>query len=221
MSWIESKHRRSEEKAEELQGGEWQKIKAGILLLGERIKAFKGTLGIYGFNFEVTYPFLSDKIESTDYRTDTYNLADSATVTGKIFKAVCLSPAFCEKHSFNKYESNKVLRIGNDYDFNESRLQNLLTRKGKFYSLDTAYIYYNDPYCREIHLTFKKYIPRLRYSIQENPIYKLEAEKLDLPETVKCSASIIGYYDNSEVVEFYFIIPFDPKYNQVEKLTYF
>ncbi|MDO7887850.1 hypothetical protein [Hymenobacter cheonanensis] len=113
MSWIEAKHRRSEEKAELLQSAELEKIRLARESLFEVLSAL--AYDKHGLSIEevdVTYLFLSDDTDCSDYGTDTYRLAKELNGRGRILKLETLSPFMLHKHGLYAHLANSPASSG-------------------------------------------------------------------------------------------------------------
>jgi hypothetical protein len=107
MSWIEAKHRRSEEKAELLQSEEIAKIMASRTSLYEIVsKVAYDKNGVSYEELEIPYYYLSDDIAYSDYGTDTYRLAKETKSYGRIVKLDTISPIMLEKHDLYSHLAN-------------------------------------------------------------------------------------------------------------------
>lgn len=113
MSWIEAKHRRSEEKAELLQSAELEKIRLARESLFEVLSAL--AYDKHGLSIEevdVTYLFLSDDTDCSDYGTDTYRLAKELNGHGRILKLETLSPLMLHRHGLYAHLANSPASSG-------------------------------------------------------------------------------------------------------------
>lgn len=113
MSWIEAKHRRSEEKAELLQSAELEKIRLARERLFEELSTLaydKHGLSIEEIN--ITYPFLSNDTDYSDYGTDTYRLAKALNGRGRILKLETLSPSMLHQHGLYAHLANSPASSG-------------------------------------------------------------------------------------------------------------
>ncbi|HEX8326056.1 MAG TPA: hypothetical protein VF629_00860 [Hymenobacter sp.] len=113
MSWIEAKHRRSEEKAELLQSAELEKIRLAREKLFEELSA----LGYdkHGLSIEevdVSYLFLSNDTDCSDYGTDTYRLAKERSARGRILRLDTLSPSMLHQHGLYAHLANSPASSG-------------------------------------------------------------------------------------------------------------
>jgi hypothetical protein len=107
MSWVEAKHRSSEERAELLQSKEIAKIQAARASLYEivsRISYDKD--GVSNEQFELSYSYLSDDTDCSDYGTDTYKLAKETKLYGRIMRLDTISPIMLQKHDLYSHLAN-------------------------------------------------------------------------------------------------------------------
>lgn len=100
MSWLEAKHRRSEEKAEKLQSEEIEKIQVSRANNYENVSNLDyDKYGVSVEQLELPYAYLSDETCCSDYGTDTYRLAKEIKLCGRIIKLDTISPEFVRKHN--------------------------------------------------------------------------------------------------------------------------
>lgn len=99
MSWVEAKHRRSEEKAEMLQAEELAKIDKSREEIYEKVSQLTyDKHGVSVEQVELSYLFLSDDTGCSDYGTDTYRLAKLTNAYGRIVKIETISPSLLRKN---------------------------------------------------------------------------------------------------------------------------
>lgn len=113
MSWIEAKHRRSEEKAELLQSAELEKIRLARERLFEKLSALGyDNHGLSSEEVDVTYLFLSNDTDCSDYGTDTYRLAKELNGRGRILKLETLSPSMLHQLGLYAHLANSPASSG-------------------------------------------------------------------------------------------------------------
>ncbi|UYZ65294.1 hypothetical protein [Hymenobacter weizhouensis] len=107
MSWIEAKHRRSEEKAQMLQELEINKIrKQREDLFAIVDKLSYDNFGISRDVVEVSHCYLSDDTDCSDYGTDTYRLAKQVKLQGRVMQLDTISPTLLRKHDLYTHLAN-------------------------------------------------------------------------------------------------------------------
>lgn len=194
MNWIESNHRRDEERIKRKWEEDELKVEAHLYQIGETLKDIEFINGVTKEIIKINNFYISD--ESNEEYTS-YQLKERK-LSGYISSALVLSPYLIEKYKLNVHRVYPV--------FNAERILNLsykcvrdinedIIRKTCNIHSDYDFI---ESDCRlqgrVITLTFG--IPTYKYTRIEEKNIKLECR-------------VVGLHDNKEMLRIFFVIPTD------------
>lgn len=193
MGWIESKWRHSEALADELQKEEIFKINEILERNGAEFKAVINKSSVITPKVEVDMPYLSTETKYTNYATDTYRLAKTKKVTGRIYKLVTLSPEFVSKYKLEIY-SDTIIKFLDKISL-ESNISHI--KKLDYYRI-VKYQLYQFPY---------SYIDRISITMKDEKKKLIHMSNDEPLEDKHFNFHVVGKYDNKEIREVYFLLP--------------